>query len=254
MTKKLLFTALVFGLINQAFSVGRSIDWSVDQIIKPATSLSSNTSTGTKIDFNFILKNNGPDSAKIGDTILYQMAFLSGSTPIYAFPNAGYYFVLLKKNMGNGDTLQIKGAIQFGVYPNSSASLNFGVLSHIVNRANGLTFEGAGTIANNQKTTPFIWYNPQGWPVAVANFSVEKPKIYPTVANEVIHVNLPVTTIGKTTVIRIYSVIGNLISEKIVPEGESTCNISTNGISNGSYIVSVDTGGQVTSTRVIIQK
>jgi Secretion system C-terminal sorting domain len=252
MKKTLLSFMLMAGMAATTASAV-TIDWSVDQILMPTASINSNVSTGTKVDYKFVLKNNGSDAAAIGDTVLYQLAILNGTSAEVVAPSSGFYFKLLTKAMAVGDTMHVSGSFTVGVYPPSSINRNFAVLSHLVNRSRGLGFETT-TIANNQKTAAIVWYNPQAWPVSVANLNSGKLSIYPNVAKDNFTVVLPIVAIGKTTTVKVYSVLGTLITEKTFAADETNLTISTANIPNGTYLVSVETDGRVSTSKVIVQK
>lgn len=252
--KKVLLTA-AFALVA-AFSYGQvTIDWSIDQIAAP-TSFTSSSTTGTTVTYDLVAKNLGTDSAKIGDTVLYQMAIIDASSNVVVIaPASGqFYFKLLTKNMASGDTLHIKGQFTFLKWVSASQNVTFGAISHIVQRGRGLNFEGTSTSTNNTKTAAAIWYNPQGWPVSVANPAVSSAAVYPTVCNAKFNVTLQILSTNESASISLYDMTGRLVTSQTLAPGKTNAEVSTDCLANGTYIVKVQSGAMEQTTRVIVQK
>ena len=151
---KKLFTIALVALISTTAYAQRSIDWSVDEVISP-TELNSDFSSGTAIPLSIVLKNNGPDMAKIGDTVLYQMLITTtGNQIILGYPAANttqFAFRILTKDMAKDDTLQIVQNLTSNLYFSQSTNVKYFITSILRNggSADPITAEVAPNTTNN---------------------------------------------------------------------------------------------------------
>ncbi len=253
MKKVLLSIALIAGLTSSAFGV--TIDWSLDQILKP-TQVNSTTGSGSTVNYELVFKNNGPDSAKIGDTLLYQigLTYTNNNTIVVAPSASSFYLRLLNRNLKSGDTIHVTGSFSFGLYPYPSVTVNCIGIGHLINAARGLKFEST-TITNNTKVVQITWYNPQGWPVSTTDMNAGKTSVYPTVVKDQFTVTVPAIAVGQNITVKVYSILGNLISEKtFAPQADNAYNVNAANLANGTYLVSVEHNGVVSTTKIIVQK
>lgn len=249
MKKVILAAASVFfAFASQAVTV----DWSVDQILSPTTSVSSSASTGTSVTFSAVLKNLGTDSVITGDTVIYQLAFLNGSTPLIVGPNSGFYFTIVKKTIKSGDTMMLNGTWKIGNYPTASINVKFGIICHVINASRGLKIESA-TIANNQKTVDVTWFNPQGWAVSVGNIKAGVANIYPTIAQDVLHVQMNLVDPNHAVTVVVTDLSGKTVITRSFVAG-SDIELSTASLANGSYVVRIENGNLSSATKFFVQK
>lgn len=250
--KKLLLSAIA--LASATFATAQiSIDWSVDQIELP-TNISSSTS-GTTVSYKVILKNLGTDSVLVGDTLLYQVVMLNAANQvIVAVPNGSFSYKLMNRKVLPNDTIQLLGGFNINGYPTASVDIKFRVISYVINRQRGLALEGTSSNTNNTKEKSMIWFNPQGWPVSVNTPVANAASVYPNIAGSTINVSLPVVSTVENTIITITDFSGKLVKTVIVPSGENKISIDTEGMSNGSYIISTNSSIFQHSSVVVISK
>lgn len=252
MKKFLLLTAaaLCTGLAS-----AQTIDWSVDQVLKP-TDVKSDFTPSSTVNYDVVLKNLGTDSAKAGDTVFYQLVLTTTSNQlIVAAPNStSFYFMVLKKSIKMNDTMHLTGSFNFGAYPYVSLDVKFTALSYLVNRGRGVSLEGSSTTANNSKSANIVWYNPQGWAVSTKDASTEINKVYPSVVKNELTLTTSLFEKEGKIAVNIFDLSGRLVSAQEFVSGQPSYNINTTALSNGSYIVKVANGARVSSQKIIVQK
>jgi hypothetical protein len=226
------------------------IDWSVDEILQP-TSLQTAANGTTPISVKFVMKNNGADTARVGDTALYQMVGRVGTQVLFAIPNGSLFFRVLTKDMAPGDTLHqnYSGTLNSGA--TRSFDLNFSVLSYIVNRSRGLALETTadGTLANNTKVNAIVWKMIGGFGVSVQDINSGTVKVYPTMFANTVTVEQLLVATDKNTKISVYDLQGKVVMTKVMTSSTEQMNMSS--LASGTYIMNIDNGTSVTSTKVI---
>jgi hypothetical protein len=252
---KKIILSFVFSVFAIAAYSQKTVDWSIDQVIAPTQINSS--ATGTKITYDVVLKNLGPDSVKTGDTLwfLYGITTTTGTAVILApGPNLSTYFTRpMTKNMKTGDTMHLVGSGQssLNIYP--SANMKFFMYSHVTNRPRGVKFEGSSSNANNQKITDCIWYNIQGWPVSAKTPSTTNASIFPNVANNSVTLTLPIVNQMQPVNIAMYDLMGKLVQTNSLEAAASSYNVSTTNLPNGTYVVQVSNGDLKSTVKLIVQ-
>lgn len=233
----------------------QTIDWSVSEVIKP-TEVRSDFTPKSTVDYEIVLKNLGTDSAKMGDTLLYQMALTTTANQlIVAAPNStSFYFAVLKKNVKVNDTVMLKGSFTFGSYPYLSMNVKFIAVAHCINRSRGLNFEGSSTLPNNTKSVDAVWFNPQGWYVSTDNAGAEINKVYPTVVKNELTLNTSLFEKESKISVNIFDLTGRLVSSQEFVSGQTSYSINTSDLTNGNYIVKVMNGSRATAQKIIVQK
>jgi len=245
--KKVLLT-LALALTAGFSHAQRAIDWSVEEIVAP-TSLTS-TASSTSFTFDIVLKNNGPDSVLIGDTIGYQLSISQGTTVIVALPNGAVYIRPVTRNVPSGDTVHVTGAFTIGIRPNFSLNVTFRAFSQIFNRAsNGITPETSAT--NNSKTRDMVWYNPQGWGVSVNEVSATNLSVYPNPASDNVNISLNIVDPSKVSEVTITDLAGRVVYNETITN--STINVNTSNFDAGMYIVTVKNGDLTSTSKISIK-
>jgi len=249
--KKLLLTFSFFAVTLTLFAQVRTFDWSTEEIISIDTMKS--TPTGTTFAWEVKMKNNGPDTAFAGDSVLYQMAVLSGTTVLYAYPSNGLAVLgILNSTVNPGDTIRISKNVVTTVNINPSGKFQLGVITHVINRPN-LNLEVSATLANNQKSKNIVWMNLQGWPVGVESIASSDNglNIYPNPAIDLINFDSDLTS-GKQ--ISIMDITGKLM--EVVKMSEYNTQINLTNYRSGIYLFQIksENGAIVKSGKFSVSK
>lgn len=255
--KKHILTFFMVALSAASFATAQiNIDWSVDAVIKP-TQLNS-TQSGTAVPIEVVLKNNGPDSALIGDSIFFSVGVAINSTLLIYYPSANLsslaFGYTLQKNLKSGDTMHFVGQVNstYNVYPSTNA--NFIFTSILLNRARGLGNEQTATLTNNSKTVQVVWYNIQGWPVSVKENNITSlASIYPNTNSGKFSISLSAANVNETTQVDIYSLVGVKVKSFTMAKGETELQADCSELSTGTYIVKTLNGQLESSNKVVIQ-
>lgn len=254
MKKTLLLAALA--AMAYAASAQVTVDWSTETIDEP-TQINSTVQNGSTVNYKFVGKNNGTDSVKTGDTILYQIAVTTTSNQlIVAAPSANsFYLKIANRNIAPSDTIHISGSFNFGLYPTFSSNVNVIIISHVIHRGRGLGFESGGGLANNTKVKQVVWYNPQGWGVSVKNIAASaETTVYPNQTTGRFTVEIPVNAVNESTVIRMYNMQGQMVKEITPNTGSSSAEVDGSDLNSGTYIVETQSGSFKSAAQVLIQK
>jgi len=245
MRKVYVLSLIMFIAAGGAFAQ-RTIDLSVDEIITP-TQLNSNSSTGTNLSTEFVLKNNGTDDVKVGDTIIYQMVITSTSNQlITAFPSANQFaFVLATKEMKSGDTIHVNRTLNTTAYFKQSVQVRYIIQAYIRNNgtADPVSPEVAPGNANNVKYNEITWWNPQGWGVSVADVTTTNVvDVYPNPAKTDLTIDWNISNGNENREVVIYDMNGREVLRQEVTAEIFTQSINIEGLEDGMYVVKMTTG------------
>jgi len=243
--KKNLLLTMALGALSLSYGQV-NIDWSVDEISAP-TELQTAADGSTELTTNFVLKNNGTDSALIGDTVLYQMIIKTptGQT-LVAIPNGSVLFFVLNKDMGVGDTLQRTFSARLTSGATRSFDIKYSVFSSIVNRARGIT---DGTTANNTKEIDIVWKMVGGFGVSVQDIDAGSINVYPTVADKFVTVDVLVKHVNTKPVVSLFDMQGKEISTSTMVGSIEKIDVSS--LASGVYILKIVNGSEVYSTKIM---
>lgn len=236
MKKQLLTLAAV--LISGFAFAQRTIDWSVDLIESP-DSLRS-TSTNTPIPVDVVLKNLGTDSVVSGDSIWYQLLLTTPTNQIITgFPSSNPSQFLVRtanKTIKTGDTMHITLGLVFNAVINQTSNIKF-VFTSLVRNSGSITPEATGTLANNSKEKPIIWYNVHGWSVGTGNGpDGNDTKVYPNPVKDVLHVE---TSFANEKVLSIMDITGKQVEEIRFFEDQAEVNVAA--YNRGIYVFQLRT-------------
>ncbi len=245
MRKVYVLSLLLLTAASGAFAQ-RSIDWSVEEIITP-TQLNSNASTGTSLSTEFVLKNNGTDAVKVGDTILYQVSVSNLNNQIVvAYPApTSFAFILATKEINSGDTIHIARPLNTTAYVTTSVDVRFNVISYVRNggSADPITAEVAPGNANNIKQVNMTWWNPQGWNVSIEeSVSNGSFTISPNPATTEISVSWNVSNVNSINKITVYDMTGRVVASSEAESGTFEKSLNVESLKAGMYIVEVSNG------------
>lgn len=256
---KKLFTIALVALISTTAYAQRSIDWSVDEVISP-TELNSDFSSGTAIPLSIVLKNNGPDMAKIGDTVLYQMLITTtGNQIILGYPAANttqFAFRILTKDMAKDDTLQIVQNLTSNLYFSQSTNVKYFITSILRNggSADPITAEVAPNTTNNSTNKQIVWYNPQKWEVSIKDVDYNNVTVSPNPVADVLNLELNIANVAVDSKVEVLDITGKVVLTSTVAKGTNTASINTSTVANGVYFVKVTNGDVVSSTKIVVSK
>ncbi len=244
MKKKLLLT-MAFGALSFSYAQV-NIDWSVDEISAP-TELQTAADGTTAFTTNFVLKNNGTDSALVGDTVLYQIVIKNtAGTTLVAIPNGSAFFFVLNKDMGPGDTLQRSFSSRLTSGATRSFDAKYSVSSSIINAARGIT---DGTITNNNKEIDMVWKMVGGFGVSVQDIEAGSINVYPTVADKFVTVDVLVKHVNANPLVSLFDMQGKEISTSTMVGSIEKIDVSS--LASGVYILKIVNGSEVYSTKIM---
>jgi Secretion system C-terminal sorting domain len=236
---------LAFLISGGASFAQRSVDWSVDEIIKPIE-ITSNTTTGSYFDAQVVLKNNGPDAVMVGDSVLYQVRVLSeNDATIIAVPGAtSVGLVTNSREFQKDDTMHFHLRFTLGSYFANSFNVKFWAYSFVVNRsADSIGAENTAEQANNILTKNIVWWNPQRFGVGIEDITNNiYMDLQPNPAADVLKVNYNIVNIKSPNRITIYDVQGRLVYEKTSAAGATFENVDVSALNAGMYTVNVKSG------------
>lgn len=254
--KKIILTIAL--AISSAVAFGqKTVDWSVDQILKP-TELQSTQAGTTTMNWDVVLKNNGPDTVLIGDSIWFQFAVTNVNNQVIAnliFPGPAtnnFYTMPAKKNMASGDTMHWVANLSVPVNVSPSANVKVFFTSHVTNRVRGLKFETTQT--NNILSSAIVWYNWQKWAVNVNSLLTNNGlNVYPNPAKDNVNINLQVLESNSNVTVNIVDMLGKVVmTESFNPTFENI-SMNTSNLNKGVYIVKVINGNSISSSKLIIE-
>jgi hypothetical protein len=257
--KKLLTLALMASAVlfaGQAMAQ-RSIDWSVDEIVSP-TELNS-TPQGTSFTIDLALKNNGTDTAEVGDTVLYQIIVATTSNQyIMGYPGGTTNFALriLDKQILPGDTMHVTQSLTSSLLANFSLNVNFIATSWLWNRGsvNPITAETAPGNANNIKSEQIVWFNQQGWAVSTDEVSENNVHVSPNPVADQLNLKLDVIDTESDLTVDIVDITGKVVYTENLTEGFREYTVNTSDLTNGVYFVRITNGDQISSAKIVVSK
>jgi hypothetical protein len=230
------FLLLLFTAVSTAFVANAQlIDWSTDAIIGLDTIRS--TDQGTPLVFTIVMKNNGPDTVQVGDSLLYQMVISTGSQVITSYPSTSSLAIrVMTKTLNPMDTIHIRLSLASTLLVRTSGTVSSTVISHLINRP-ARNFEVAPGNANNVLTKSTVWLNPQGWPVGLAEqltAAATSLKVYPNPVNDVLNFDMEY---NKPAQVVVMDVTGKSIATTHFELGKASLNV--NNFSKGIYFYQV---------------
>lgn len=252
MRKVYVLSLIMFIAAGGAFAQ-RTIDLSVDEIISP-TQLNSNASTGTDLTTEFVLKNNGTDDIKVGDTILYQVVITTTQNQgIVAYPSASSFaFFIMTKAMASGDTMHVNRKLNTTAYFKQSVNVRYVIGAFVRNMGSDpITNEVAPGNANNVKYNEITWWNPQGWGVSVAEVATSNVvEVYPNPATTEVTIDWNLSIGSEKHEVVIYDMNGREVLRKEVASDVFTQSINIEGLEAGMYMVKMTTGEFTTTEKL----
>lgn len=234
MKKILLF--FVLAASTAVVTNAQIIDWSTEEILGSDTLRS--TDNGTAFAITLVMKNNGPDTARIGDTVLYQFVVANGAGAIqFAYPSTTSLAIRkLTKELNPTDTMHVSVNLPLNLLTRTSGVFSIGAISHLINRPTR-NFEIAPGNANNNAEKDIVWLNPQGWGVGLAeqlNAAGNSLKVFPNPVSDVLNFEMDY---NKAATAVIMDITGRKIATESFELGKASLNVSN--YNKGIYLYQV---------------
>ena len=226
-----------FALVSLFTFAQRNIDWQTLSIDSPSAMRS--TATGTVINLQAVLKNLGPDSITVADTVLFQFA-ITNLNPVlyYPGPNQNSFNIIRPtKTYKTGDTMIVTRALTTALVVTNTASANLRVISVVT--GTGITDEGQATLANNAALKTVTWFNPQGFPLGKAEefeLAASTLKVYPNPVSDVLNFDIDY---NKASAVNVLDITGKLIETVSFDLNKAQVNVSN--YNKGIYLYQVMT-------------
>lgn len=246
--KKIILSCLAI-LATTTMFAQRTVDLSVESLIAPA-SLIGQFGVGTAVAPTVEIKNNSTDTIMVGDTFLYQASLsTTGGALISAMPNGSLFFRLATRNLNPGDTQHFSFSTGNTFIPNQSIEVVLGVRVFVTNRPS-LALD-AGT--NNILNTNIDWLHPDGYGVSVDAIEAADLNVYPNPASDVLNINVPFVDAKSNVKVTITDMTGKEVKSASFTTSEDL-SMNTESLENGIYIMTVNSGTKVYSSKVTIAK
>lgn len=234
--KKIVLLA-AFALASLFTFAQRTIDWQTLSIDSP--SVMRSTATGTVINLQAVLKNLGPDSITVGDSVWFQFA-ITNLNPIIYYPGPSqntYNIIRPTKTYKTGDTMIVIRNLTTTAIVNTTLSANLGVISFV--RGTGITAEGQATGANNTVLKTVTWFNQAGFPLGKAEefeLAASTLKVYPNPVSDVLNFDIDY---NKASTVNVLDITGKLIETVSFDLNKAQVNVSN--YNKGIYLYQVMT-------------
>jgi len=253
---------------SSSLSAQRNIDWSVEEIVVPPSKFQtvSTQPASTEITLMYVAKNNGPDTAQIGDSIFHLFRFnivINGQQQTVWYPAA---FTITNSGLGGinktlepGDTIHVRFPAVTAPYAitGNSANINVTVLSELLNRGNdSIKRESGNSAENNSKVSQVPWLVLGGWGVNVTTVDLDGGfNIYPNPSTgEFTLTSLVKNAVEKENKIKVYDVNGRVVFTTQVDVMSNEQKLDLSHLNNGIYFVEYSNGLSLSTTKVSIAK
>lgn len=256
--KKLYPFLTVFLLINVSISVCAQtiFNWSIRSIKEP-TEIQSNT-TNTTFNLAFECQNLGDSTIKTGDSITVRMVALDKTTAglVLQFPNnastGNAVIYNATKNIVKGDTFNFNIGLTANFSTPHSRDIRLRIYSYLWNRTNPIhDFDST----NNEKYIDIKWWDEKKWPVSVQEINNNQNNIlvYPNPASEKFTIKLN-DGVEEKMVVKLFDMTGKSVLEAdyIQLQAPNQWVINTSALKNGIYILQVNNGNKVITSKVTI--
>jgi len=244
-------------------SAQRHIDWSVEGILTPPSEIrQKGYQQGSTITYQAVFKNNGTDTAKVGDSIFYRIEIPISQSQAILIPGpnqSNYLSRVLTADLAPGDTISISGSNDVNLYPNSvSNNINFTVVSLLLNRgdADSIAMEDNSKMGNNTLTEQLVWYVWQGWGVGVNNIEAAQSfAVYPNPSNGIVNINTPfINSDNSSNQINVLDINGQVVYSTELNVLTNIQQIDLSNLNNGIYFIQYSNGVSTETVKVSIIK
>lgn len=249
-------------------SAQRSIDWSVEEIQIPPTKITARADgTASDITVRIIVKNNGPDTAKVGDSIFYRFQIPLSQTQAILIPGqttSNFLAVVLTKDLVPNDsilqdTVMITWTGSTNLIPtNLSFNVNLTAVSQLFNRSAGqVAIEDNSTLTNNVLSSSVEWINRNGFGVNVTTVDAGNMfSIYPNPSTSgVFTINSMFKNATDTeNQINVMDINGRVVFSTSLNNFNNEQTLDLSGLTNGIYFVEYSVGEFKSTQKVSITK
>lgn len=248
---------LTFLLILASSSLFAQVNWSIKSLKSPTELQTTNANVGTPISAVIECENLGTDTARAGDSIIYNLLVISPDLPasqniLYRFPSTATYALdLLREDVPPNGTYDITINQTILVYTRNSINVVVGATSYLFDRTANLIDSDS---TNNLLGENIIWYNEYRNGVSVNEVDYNnKVTAYPNPANDILNVDLLYTKVADIK-IELVDITGKTVISENSPNLSQlgAFKLNTAGVENGVYILKVSNGTEVSTRKVTI--
>lgn len=245
-----LIALLGFALLGTA---QRDVDWEVVELIEPQAL--NSTTRGTEFRVIAVVKNNGPDTVYVGDSILFQtILFDEQGVHLLSFPR-GYYYTLIDSQLNPYDTMHLATGInRMNAYPKATRSLQIQFTSWVFNESTNDFIYQDTLFQNNTILTDCMWLNPENSNVGVEEY--QKGEIFalsPNPAAGNVMVRWPSNSLFSDAIhIRVFDMSGRVVLARELDSHYTYCDLNTSDLAPGLYNVLFSSGGLRHSKRLVV--
>lgn len=237
--KKVLLTIVLALAANLTYSQ-RSIDWSIEEILEP-----TKITHAAPIIAHIICKNNGTDTAIIGDS-LFSRIFINNNQLV-----SQWQLKLLTKNLAPGDTVHHVMSFPSVNITGLSFKSGFSAQSLLQKRPN-LLLEQSGTLTNNTKAISIDYINEKGWGVNVNDLSNNQFfSVYPNPSSDFL--NIDVKMLGSDIQLQIIDMTGKVVKNTSKLNKDSGFQVDVSDLNKGIYVIQIKSGDFINSSKIIIE-
>ncbi|MBO6515569.1 MAG: T9SS type A sorting domain-containing protein [Bacteroidia bacterium] len=247
------FTVLILTIAlfaPQAVLGQRKVDLMVDDIVTP-----ERVDYGKSIATSFVIKNNGPDMIKEGDTLIFMLRLAGTPT--------GEANRLVGKDMEVGDTMLVSASINPVQWAGASFEGAFCARAAVLNRSetDSIVWEvNQPTFTDNERCEDIDFIDSHGWGVSIEDGEItwytQELEVYPNPANLQFTVSYFNPDFGKTS-IQVLDISGRVVYEIVedaTPTGDQENIISTSGLTPGVYTVRLSTVNHTTTQKILVTR
>lgn len=257
--KKILLSSLAI-LFAMSLSAQRTVDLSVDEIIKPTTLNSTDLSgsLGTTVESHFVLKNLGTDSVAIGDSIFVGWRIRVGNQLI-GFPsvNSILLFKVADKLLKTGDTIHYNASTRIPFFLNNSGNVTYIAIGQVRNGST-LTDPNVNStdpnVNNNSKTAAITWFNFQNNGVSVDELTaISEVSLLGNPVTNTVSFKLPVINSQSDVTATLIDLTGKQVATQSF-DATDEFKMNVGALKNGIYVLSIRNGDQTHTTKITIAK
>lgn len=256
MKKIYAFAVSIMAFSTMSFAQ-RTIDWTITEVLEP-TELFSNEQTGTLLPVKIVLKNNGPDEAKIGDTLVYQFVCTDPSNnPIIAYPSTSSLALrTMTRNVASGDTMHLTlSGLSVQLFTRNSFNLNFNMVCYLWNRGGTDPVKLETDFTNNRITKQVVWWNPYKNGVGIEQTNNGGLlNVYPNPATTTVNVSWPIASTGSAAKVTVTDLQGRVVISSTLNNFSGVETLNVSDLNAGLYMVEVSAGEVTMSQKLQVIK
>ncbi len=208
---------------------------------------------GVPVTTTIAIKNNGPDSVLLSDTLVYRF-LLNNQIP------TAQINIEVTKELGVGDTLHVSNNFQAITINGNSFRGDICATAAIINRSEADSVvwevEANDQNSNNRRCEEIDYIDSHGWNVGIGelgSFYSQEMEIYPNPANRYVNVSFFNPESGEAT-ISFLDITGVQVKSTSLQVGRTTVDhqVSIEDLKAGVYTVELRTGNYVVTKKLIV--